>query len=105
MKVITLPEVPNLREDELSGQNYAEKALDLVGWVQRRGRMSSLHRQLAADHPDTALSLNNLGTLLQAMGELAGARPYYERALAILEAKLGPDHPHTKIARGNLQSL
>jgi tetratricopeptide (TPR) repeat protein len=45
--------------------------------------------------PDTALSLNNLGGLLRAMGDLAGARPYYERALAIREKSLGPDHPDT----------
>jgi hypothetical protein len=29
------------------------------------------------------------------MGNLAGARPYYERALAIREEALGPDHRHT----------
>ena len=38
---------------------------------------------LGEEHPDTALSLNNLGSLLQAMGDLAGARPYYERALVL----------------------
>jgi hypothetical protein len=39
------------------------------------------------------------------MGDLPAAQPYFERALAILEAKLGPDHPNTKIVRGNLASL
>ena len=39
------------------------------------------------------------------MGDLAGARPYYERALAILERVLGADHPHTVTVRGNLESL
>ena len=29
------------------------------------------------------MSLNNLAALLQAEGDLAGARPLYERALAI----------------------
>jgi len=53
----------------------------------------------------TAQSLNNLGGLLDSMGDLAGARPYYERALAILEAKLGPDHPHTVTVRRNLEAL
>ena len=38
---------------------------------------------LGARHPDTARSLNNLGSLLQAQGDYAGARPYYEEALAI----------------------
>jgi len=31
--------------------------------------------------------------------------PYYERALAIFEARLGPDHPDTKVVRGNLASI
>ena len=48
---------------------------------------------------------NEAGFYLQHYGDHAGARPYYERALAILEAKLGPDHPHTNIVRRNLQSL
>ncbi|HVR98913.1 MAG TPA: tetratricopeptide repeat protein, partial [Thermoanaerobaculia bacterium] len=38
-------------------------------------------------------------------GDLAAARPYYERALAIFEARLGPDHPDTKTVRENLAAL
>jgi Tfp pilus assembly protein PilF len=60
---------------------------------------------LGGEHPDTARSLNNLGYLLQAMGDLAGARPYYERALAILRQSLGEDHPHTVTVQNNLDSL
>jgi hypothetical protein len=50
---------------------------------------------LGPDHPDTAASLNNLANLLKAHGDLAGARPLYERALAIRETALGPDHSDT----------
>jgi len=50
---------------------------------------------LGAEHPNTASSLNNLGVLLQGQGDLAGARPYYERALAICEQVLGPEHRDT----------
>jgi hypothetical protein len=32
----------------------------------------------------------------------AVARPYYERALAILTARLGPDHPHMQTVRRTL---
>jgi hypothetical protein len=39
------------------------------------------------------------------MGDLAGARPYFERALAILTARLGPDHSHTQPVRDNLTTL
>jgi hypothetical protein len=39
------------------------------------------------------------------MGIQIGARPYFERALAILTARLGPDHPHTQTVRRNLVTL
>ncbi|HMF29697.1 MAG TPA: tetratricopeptide repeat protein, partial [Candidatus Cybelea sp.] len=50
---------------------------------------------LGPEHPDTATTLNNLAYLLQAQGDLAAARPLYERALAIREKVLGPEHPDT----------
>ena len=60
---------------------------------------------LGPRHPDTALSLNNLGALLDSLGDLAGARPYYERAVEIAEERLGAEHPNTRILRGNLTRL
>jgi hypothetical protein len=60
---------------------------------------------LGPDHPDTATSLNYLAVLLQAQGDLAAARPLYERALAIREKALGPDHPDTATVRRNLEGL
>jgi len=44
-------------------------------------------------HPKTAASLSNLGTVLADLGELPAARDHHQRALAIYEAQLGPDHP------------
>ena len=41
------------------------------------------------------MSLNNLAALLQAEGDLAGARPLYERALAISKKVLGAEHRNT----------
>ena len=60
---------------------------------------------LGPEHPDTALSLNNLGSLLQAQGKLAEAQPYYARALAIQEKVLGPEHPNTASSLNNLGYL
>src|SRR5262249_819753 len=54
---------------------------------------------------ETADSLNNLGTLLYAMGDLAGARPCYEQALAIYQKVLGNDHPNTATSLYNLATL
>ena len=52
-----------------------------------------------------ATSLNNLGALLRAQGNYTGAQWYYERALAIWERVLGPDHPATRAMREDLTSL
>jgi hypothetical protein len=48
---------------------------------------------------------SNLGGVLQALGDLEGARAQLERALAIWEAVLGPDHPTVATIRGNLGSV
>lgn len=48
---------------------------------------------------------NELGIHLRQMGNYAGARRYYERTLAIFEQALGPDHPNSRVVRGNLASL
>ena len=51
------------------------------------------------------MSLNNLALLLQDQGDLAGARALYERALAIREKALGPEHPDTAKSLNNLAVL
>ena len=67
--------------------------------------LANRRETLGEDHPDTAGSLNNLGVLLQDMGDLAGARPYFEQALAINRKALGEDHPSTAGSLNNLGSL
>ena len=52
-----------------------------------------------------AIRRSNLGSVLQALGDLPGAREQLERALAISEAALGPDHPDVGIRRNNLGSV
>jgi hypothetical protein len=49
-----------------------------------------------------AIWRSNLGSVLQALGDLEGARVQLERALASGEAALGPDHPTVAIYRSNL---
>jgi Tfp pilus assembly protein PilF len=50
-----------------------------------REALEAVEASLGPDHPDTAASLNNLALLLRDQGDLVGARPLYERALAINE--------------------
>lgn len=52
-----------------------------------------------------ATDLNNLAGLLRATNRLDEAEPLFRRALAIMEASLGPDHPNTVIVRENLKLL
>ena len=55
---------------------------------------------------ETAATLStNFGYYLRMSGDLAGARPYYERALAIFERVLGPEHPDTAASLNNLGQL
>ena len=50
---------------------------------------------LGLEHSDTAISLNNLALLYDNQGKYNEAEPLYQRALAIDEKTLGPDHPDT----------
>jgi Tfp pilus assembly protein PilF len=60
---------------------------------------------LGPEHPHTATRLNNLGSLLQVQGDLAGARLYYERAFQVFQSGLGEVHPSTPVVRRNLEAL
>jgi tetratricopeptide (TPR) repeat protein len=48
---------------------------------------------------------NQMGYHLQTIGDLRGARPHYERALAIREKVLGAEHPDTARSLNNLGGL
>jgi tetratricopeptide (TPR) repeat protein len=49
--------------------------------------------------------LNNLAGLYESQGKHDEAEPLYERALAIYEKALGPDHPYTATSLNNLARL
>jgi tetratricopeptide (TPR) repeat protein len=57
------------------------------------------------DHPDVALSLNNLALLYNTQGRYAEAEPMYKRALEIKEKAYGPDHPDVATTVHNLAFL
>ena len=59
----------------------------------------------AREDKTTATLSSNFGYYLQMSGDLAGARPYLERALAIRERVLGPEHPDTALSLNNLGDL
>src|SRR5215218_10165537 len=56
-------------------------------------QLESLCPSLGPEHPHVATARSNLGSVLQGLGDLEGARAQLERALAVGEAALGPDQP------------
>lgn len=57
------------------------------------------------EHPKVAIRLSNLGTVLQNLGDLQGARENTARALRIDEVALGPEHPSVAIRLNNLGTV
>ncbi len=53
----------------------------------------------------SATGLNNLANLYQAQGHYAEAEPLYQRALAIREKALGPEHPDVATSLENYAAL
>jgi CHAT domain-containing protein/tetratricopeptide (TPR) repeat protein len=69
-------------------------------------RAVELARQiLGGEHLETARTLNNLGSVLESMGELARARSCHEQALAIRRKGLGEEHPDTATSLNNLRAV
>ena len=60
---------------------------------------------VGSDHPDAAMSLNNLEMPYNTRGLYAKAEPLYKRSLAICEKTLGPDHPNVAMSLNNLAVL
>ncbi len=63
------------------------------------------YEQAVALAPDESLYLNDLGILLNTLGEYDKAIDFYTKALNIFETRLGKDHPNTKTVRENIETL
>ncbi len=62
-------------------------------------------RILGESHGDVGASLNDIATACFHQGKLPRAKELYERALALHEARFGPDHPQTANVLANLSAL
>ena len=60
---------------------------------------------LGQEHPDVALSLNNLAMLYESQGNYTKAEPLLVRSLAIKEKVLGQKHPDVATSLNNLAGL
>ena len=56
--------------------------------------LAIIETALGPEHPEFAMSLNNLALLYDDQGRYAEAEPLYKRDLAIQEKALGPEHPN-----------
>lgn len=54
---------------------------------------------LGEEHPDTAVSYNNLAVLYRSQGKYKAALDYYVRAYKIFKNKFGSGHPQLLIKR------
>jgi tetratricopeptide (TPR) repeat protein len=70
-----------------------------------RDALEIREKVFGSEHPNTASSLNNLASVLQDLGDFAGARQLLERALAIRENVFGSEHPNTASSLNNLANL
>ncbi len=67
--------------------------------------LSIREKQLGAEHPDTANSLNNLALLYRVQGKYAEAEPLYQKAIIIAKKALGKQHPDTQLYLNNYKAL
>ncbi|XP_044175411.1 uncharacterized protein LOC122958557 [Acropora millepora] len=103
--------------DSMLHHSYAASAHSLMGKVlyqmgtfeegkRHFKRSLSLQLQLlGSEHPDVAMSCNNLANVLSDQGDLKQAKEYHERALAIRQQTLGPQHPNVATSYNNLATV
>ncbi len=85
--------VHEARGDHAASEPHAARALAL--WEQLLG----------ADHPSTAIAVNNLAIALCNLGRTAEARQMLERSLASTRRALGPTHPNVAAILNNLGNI
>lgn len=88
------------QDDALYDQGKIREALTLA-----QRALAIRQEVLGEKHPETANSLNNVGFLFRAVGDLTAARPYLEQALAIRKDVLGLKHADTADSLYDLGSL
>ena len=67
--------------------------------------LSLRKKVLGEEHPYTADSYNNIGTIYDDLGEHEKALEYYQKALDIRKIVLGEDHPYTADSYNNIGAI
>ena len=79
---------------------YYKKAIEYY----EKDLQSSL-KHFGADHPNVALTWNNLGNAWRELGNHTKAVKYYEKALKVFKKSFGKNHVYTKTVSKNLKIL
>ena len=64
-----------------------------------------MYDSILHQHPDTAMSYNNIGLVYNSQGDYDQALEYCQKALEIFEKALGAEHPYTKTVKENIELL
>ena len=86
----------------------AQQAYQQAEYAEAEKQLEAALKEAEAFGPDAvrlATSLNNLAALYHAQGKYAEAEPLYQRALAIRENALEPEHPDVATSLNNLAEL
>jgi serine/threonine protein kinase/Tfp pilus assembly protein PilF len=67
--------------------------------------LATFRRVLGREHPETLISVSNMGVLLRDLGRLAEAEEMNKEALATRRRVLGEEHPETLTSINNLAGL
>ena len=97
-----------LEPSEGSERTVAASELELVtqrGLQLHEEELRASRETLGDCHPETLLSISNMGQLLQAMGQLEEARPLFEEALHASREVLGDRHPETLTLLDSINTL
>jgi tetratricopeptide (TPR) repeat protein len=89
------------RHNERGASHYRAKEFAAALEATKKG-LEIYQAVLGDSHHDTANSLSNVGSILQASEQSAEAVEYFDKAIAIREKLMGPDHPDTALV--NMQA-
>ena len=95
----------SFEETQVAMKTVSRLGDDGPGKSVRKQLMLLLKASFGAEHPEVAIGLNNLASLLHATNRLEEAEPLMRRALAVDEHSYGTEHPNVARSLLNLAQL
>ena len=86
-------------------RSISRAEMPLLAETYYRWALANREKLLGPDHPDVALTLSNLGVLMQSEGKIEAAESLYQRALRIFERSVTADHPHAVTCARNYADI